>query len=74
MFLDAKLLIKLEELLMSTSISTILLSSLLGNLWHLLITDSVVCRVSRENYLNTEEFIDAVGQNLEAKLEEPAAV
>ncbi|KAB1209146.1 Isocitrate dehydrogenase [NADP], chloroplastic/mitochondrial [Morella rubra] len=31
-------------------------------------------KVSRENYLSTEEFIDAVGQNLEAKLEEPAAV
>lgn len=29
-------------------------------------------RVTREFYLNTEEFIDAVAQNLEAKLREPA--
>ncbi|KAI4350666.1 hypothetical protein L6164_005099 [Bauhinia variegata] len=31
-------------------------------------------KVSRELYLNTEEFIDAVAQNLEAKLQEPLAV
>ncbi|CAK7328088.1 unnamed protein product [Dovyalis caffra] len=30
-------------------------------------------RVSREFYLNTEEFIDAVAQDLETKLREPAA-
>jgi hypothetical protein len=29
--------------------------------------DIGVCRVSREYYLNTEEFIDAVAQNLEVK-------
>ncbi|XP_050271174.1 isocitrate dehydrogenase [NADP] isoform X1 [Quercus robur] len=28
-------------------------------------------KVSREHYLNTEEFIDAVAQNLEAKIREP---
>ncbi|CAL1358076.1 unnamed protein product [Linum trigynum] len=31
-------------------------------------------KVSRELYLNTEEFIDAVAKNLESKLREPAAV
>lgn len=31
-------------------------------------------RVSREFYLNTEEFIDAVARNLETKLQEPAVV
>ncbi|XP_048230526.1 isocitrate dehydrogenase [NADP], chloroplastic/mitochondrial [Ricinus communis] len=31
-------------------------------------------KVSREFYLNTEEFIDAVAQNLESKLREPAVV
>ncbi|XP_027358002.1 cytosolic isocitrate dehydrogenase [NADP] isoform X2 [Abrus precatorius] len=31
-------------------------------------------KVSREFYLNTEEFIDAVAQNLERKLQEPAVV
>ncbi|MCI11479.1 isocitrate dehydrogenase-like protein, partial [Trifolium medium] len=30
--------------------------------------------VSREFYLNTEEFIDAVAFNLESKLREPATV
>lgn len=32
------------------------------------------CRVTREHYLNTEEFIDAVAQNLETKLQAPTLV
>ena len=32
------------------------------------------CRVSREFYLNTEEFIDAVAQNLISKLQSLAVV
>jgi len=33
-----------------------------------------MCRVSREFYLNTEEFIDAVAHNLETKLQDPVVV
>lgn len=31
-------------------------------------------KLTREFYLNTEEFIDAVAQNLDMKLKTPAAV
>lgn len=34
----------------------------------------MMCRVSREFYLNTEEFVDAVAHNLERKLQEPSVV
>ena len=33
-----------------------------------------VARVSREFYLSTEEFIDAVAQQLRGKIQTPAAV
>lgn len=33
-----------------------------------------VARVTREFYLSTEEFIDAVAQQLQGKIQEPAAV
>lgn len=32
------------------------------------------CRVTREHYLNTEDFIDAVARNLETKLQAPILV
>lgn len=61
----AKLFAVTSKIMNRATITLLLISYLYG---------ADVCRVTREFYLNTEEFIDAVALNLEAKLREPTVV
>ena len=57
---------------MNSSPSTVLFSLHLSSLYYypefLLIDISLNCRVTRADYLNTEEFIDAVAAELQSRL------